>query len=132
LLLLEHEMARARRNGQALVLAFLDIDHLKTINDTRGHAAGDRLLLEVADTFRAELRTYDLIIRYGGDEFVCAVSGLSISVAAQRFAQVNSVLAAAPERGSVTVGLAEMQPEDSLEDLIARAALYQQRQQERR
>lgn len=130
---LDQEMARARRNNLPLILAFLDVDHLKTINDSRGHAAGDRLLLEVADTFRAELRSYDLIIRYGGDEFVCAISGLSKTLAAQRFAQVNAALADAPEHGSVTVGLAEMQPDDSLGDLVARAdaALYQQRREER-
>ena len=89
--------------------------------------------LEVADTVRAELRSYDLIMRYGGDEFVCAVSGLTMTAAAQRFAEVNAALAAAPGT-VVTVGLAEMQPEDSLEELVARAdtALYQHRQQHRR
>ena len=125
---LEREMARARRDDQPLALAFVDVDRLKDINDSRGHAAGDRMLLSVADTFRANLRSYDLIIRYGGDEFVCAMSGLSIADASERLALVNALLAEAPEHGSVTVGLAELRPDDSAEDLVGRAdaELYRQ------
>ena len=127
---LEREMARARRDDQPLALAFVDVDRLKDINDSRGHAAGDRMLLSVADTFRANLRSYDLIIRYGGDEFVCAMSGLSIADASERLALVNALLAEAPEHGSVTVGLAELRPDDSAEDLVGRAdaELYRQRE----
>ena len=127
---LEREMARAKRTDQPLALAFVDVDRLKGINDSRGHAAGDRMLLSVADTFRAKLRSYDLIIRYGGDEFVCAMSGLTMAAASERFALVNALLAEAPEHGSVTVGLAELRPDDSAEDLVGRAdaALYRQRE----
>jgi diguanylate cyclase (GGDEF)-like protein len=116
------------------VLAFVDVDHLKTTNDSQGHAAGDRMLREVARTFREKLRSHDLIIRYGGDEFVCAVAGLSTADAADRIALVNEALAQLPERGSVTVGLAELQEGDSPEDLVARAdaALYQERGRRRR
>jgi len=130
---LGREIARARRTDQPLVLAFIDVDHLKVINDTNGHAAGDRMLLEVATTLRAELRSYDLIFRYGGDEFVCALSGPTMAEARHRLSQVNTVLAAAPEHGSVTVGLAELQPDDLVEELVARAdaALYRERQQQR-
>jgi GGDEF domain-containing protein len=121
---LEREMARAKRTNQPLVLAFVDVDRLKAINDSRGHAAGDRMLLEVADTLKAKLRSYDLIMRYGGDEFVCAISGLDMLV--------EAALAQAPEHGSVTVGLAELQADASPEDLVARAdaALYRARQQQ--
>lgn len=127
---LEREIARARRSEQPLVLAFVDVDRLKALNDCRGHAAGDRMLLEVADTFRAEFRSHDLIIRYGGDEFVCAISGMTTAAATDRVALVNAALAEAPEHGSVTVGLAELHPHDSPEDLVARAdaALYRERQ----
>jgi diguanylate cyclase (GGDEF)-like protein len=127
---LAREMARARRAEQPLVVAFVDVDRLKATNDSRGHAAGDRMLLEVADTVRAKLRSHDLIIRYGGDEFVCACSGLNMVDAASRLALVNAALAEVAGRGSVTVGLAELQPNDSPEDLIARAdaALYRERQ----
>jgi diguanylate cyclase (GGDEF)-like protein len=130
---LEREIARARREEKPLVLAFVDVDRLKTINDSRGHAAGDRMLLEVADTLAAKLRSYDLIMRYGGDEFVCALVGLNMADATKRLALVNAALAEAPEHGSVTVGLAELRPDDSPEDLVTRAdaALYRQRQEQR-
>jgi len=62
---LEREIARARRDEQPLVLAFVDVDGLKAINDARGHAGGDRMLLAVANAFRVRLRSHDLIIRYG-------------------------------------------------------------------
>jgi len=128
---LEREMARARRTAQRLVLAFVDVNGLKAINDSRGHTAGDRVLREVVATLRARLRSYDLIIRFGGDEFLCAIPGVTMAEAAERLAAVNTTLATSPEQGSVTTGLAELQPNDSFEDLIARAdaALYRQRQQ---
>jgi len=130
---LQRDLATARRTEQPLVLAFVDVDHLKSTNDLGGHAAGDRMLLEVANTLRAKLRSHDLIIRYGGDEFVCAIAGLSIDDAAARFVLVNAALAAGPEHGSVTVGLASLRPDDSPEDLVVRAdaALYLRRQQTR-
>jgi diguanylate cyclase (GGDEF)-like protein len=126
---LEREIARARRSDQTLTLAFVDVDRLKTINDTRGHAAGDRLLIDVANSFKAHLRSHDLIIRYGGDEFVCVLSGLSMTDATTRLALITEALAEAPEHGSVTVGLAQLNRDDSPEDLVARAdaALYRER-----
>jgi len=127
---LERDIARARRTEQSLVLAFVDVDGLKEVNDSCGHAAGDRILLEVAKTLSATLRSYDLIIRYGGDEFVCAISRLDMADATKRFALVNAALAEAPEPGSITIGLTELQPHDSPEDLLARAdaELYRERQ----
>jgi len=129
----EREMARARRTDQSLVLAFVDVDHLKAINDCHGHAAGDRTLVEVAKSIRAKLRSYDLIVRYGGDEFVCTISGLTLADVAKRLSLINAALAEAPEKASVSVGLAELEPEDSPEDLVARAdtALYRERQRRR-
>lgn len=130
---LEREIARARRAEQPLVLAFIDVDGLKLVNDSFGHAAGDRLLVEVVVCIRATLRSYDLVIRYGGDEFICVISGLTAAAATERLALVNHALADAPEHGSVTVGLADLQPVDTIEDLVARAdaALYRQRQRTR-
>jgi len=130
---LENEIGRARRTNQSLIVAFVDVDHLKEINDSRGHAAGDRILIEVASALRANLRAYDLVIRYGGDEFVVTVSGLTVADAAKRFAAVNTALGEATERGSVSIGLAELRQEDLPEELVARAdaALYQGRDRAR-
>ena len=127
---LTREIARARRERQPLALAFVDVDGLKTANDTNGHAAGDRLLRAVADALRAKLRAHDLIIRYGGDEFVCAISGLDAAAAAARLGLVNVALAALPERASVTFGIAELRTGDSADALVSRAdaALYAERQ----
>jgi diguanylate cyclase (GGDEF)-like protein len=126
---LEREIARARRSQQPLILAFVDVDQLKATNDSRGHAAGDRLLLDVANSFKRNLRSHDLIIRYGGDEFVCAFSSLDLAEATKRLACVAAAVAEAPEHGSVTVGLAQLRKRDSPEGLIARAdaALYRER-----
>ena len=130
---LKRDMDRASRDEEPLVLAFIDVDGLKAVNDSSGHAAGDRLLLEVADALRARTRSHDLLIRYGGDEFVCAIAGMTTAEATARFAGVNASLATAPGGGSVTVGLAEMRRSDSPRGLIARAdaALYRKREQQR-
>ena len=130
---LERDMSRATRDEEPFVVAFIDVDGLKAVNDSGGHAAGDRLLLEVADALRAKTRPHDLLIRYGGDEFVCAISGMNAGEAKTRFAGVNANLAASPEHGSVTVGLAEMRLDDSPCALVARAdaALYREREQQR-
>ena len=103
---LDREIAKARRTQQPLTLAFVDVDGLKAINDSRGHAAGDRVLLGVANALRAMLRSHDLIIRYGGDEFACVIAGLNAADATKRLDLVNAALAAAAESASVTVGVA--------------------------
>ena len=132
ILALEREIARAKRTKQPFTLAFVDIDDLKGTNDSLGHAAGDQILRDTSDSIRAHLRSYDLIIRFGGDEFLCALPDLTMAQAAKRFSLVNADLAAT-HRASVTVGLTELEPDDALEDLIARAdeAMYSKRQEPR-
>jgi diguanylate cyclase (GGDEF)-like protein len=117
---LEHEVTRARRTGDTFVLAFVDVNNLKMRNDTHGHLAGDQLLRKIADTLRANVRSYDLVVRYGGDEFVCGFPALDVNDAAERFARINGDLAATAE-ASVAFGLAELETDDSLADLITRA-----------
>jgi len=129
LVTLEREMARAKRTKQPFTLAFVDVDGLKRKNDGLGHAAGDQLLRDTVDAIRAHLRAYDLIIRYGGDEFVCSLPDVTVDQAAERFALVNASLAA--HQASITVGLAKLEEDDDLDDLIARAdgAMYGERQE---
>jgi diguanylate cyclase (GGDEF)-like protein len=115
------ELARAQRVNAAFVLAFIDVDGLKRVNDTQGHLAGDALLQLVGETVRAHIRPYDVVVRYGGDELVCAMPGLDIAGAAARFAAVGKALQTVNAQHSVSVGLAEARPGDNLEALLARA-----------
>jgi diguanylate cyclase (GGDEF)-like protein len=67
---LTSEQARIRRGGRTAALCFLDLDRFKTVNDTYGYSAGDRLLVDVHNRLRSELRASDLVFRWGGEEFV--------------------------------------------------------------
>jgi diguanylate cyclase (GGDEF)-like protein len=127
---LEREVIQAKRTGQPFTLAFVDIDELKAVNDSRGYAGGDELLVLVADTIRVHVRPDDLIVRYGGDKFLCGLLGLSIVDAARRFDRVNIEIALT-SRSSVTAGLAEMAEPESLSAVIRRADedLYDRRRQ---
>lgn len=69
---LEHELGRAFREGLPLSLCMIDIDHFKRVNDESGHLCGDRALARVAALLEESVRDYDLLGRYGGEEF-CAV-----------------------------------------------------------
>lgn len=69
----EQEVARARRTGSPLQLIMLDLDGFKAVNDNFGHKVGDKLLLEVGKVMKAQLRDYDFLARYAGDEFVAII-----------------------------------------------------------
>jgi len=127
---LERDLLKARRADPQLVLAFVDVDGLKAVNDSGGHSAGDRLLRVVVESLRSQLRDYDLIVRYGGDEFLCSMPGVTMDEAALRVERVNAAMASTAEGGSVSVGLAELRPDDTLATLITRAdgALYHERE----
>jgi diguanylate cyclase (GGDEF)-like protein len=118
---LQREIDRARRTDDCLVLAFVDVDHLKEVNDGEGHLAGDRLLSEVASALRDGLRSYDLITRFGGDEFICTLSGVHLDEVKRRFGELAKQLAASSSEHSFTVGFAELQDDDDVQRLIARA-----------
>ena len=69
----EEEAARARRTDRTFQVVMLDLDEFKNVNDTYGHKAGDKMLREVAHLIEGQLREYDFLARYGGDEFVALV-----------------------------------------------------------
>lgn len=73
---LTQAVARCERDGGTLALLFIDVDDLKSVNDTQGHTAGDRLLRAVADRLRGSVRATDTVARLGGDEFTLVLSGL--------------------------------------------------------
>ena len=72
---LAQALARARRQGHAIYVVFCDLDEFKTLNDTFGHLAGDRVLVEVARRLHASVRTTDTVARMHGDEFVLVIEG---------------------------------------------------------
>jgi diguanylate cyclase (GGDEF)-like protein len=126
---LEREVRRARRfNDDKLVVVFVDVDDLKAVNDTLGHAAGDAVLREVAAALRKRLRAYDLVIRWGGDEFVCSLPQAGLEAAGRALDDVRTELAARTHC-RFTAGLAELGPGDATgepaegtaEELVARA-----------
>ena len=117
----DRQIERAHRTSGALVLAFVDVDGLKDVNDSSGHAAGDRLLQRTAASIATHLRPYDVVVRVGGDEFVCSIDGIGEAGVRERFGRVSADLAVAPAGGSISVGLAELRGGDSLDDLLLRA-----------
>jgi diguanylate cyclase (GGDEF)-like protein len=72
----EEEAARARRTGRPFQVLMLDLDEFKSVNDTFGHKVGDKMLREMARIINAQLREYDFLARYAGDEFVAIVQEL--------------------------------------------------------
>jgi diguanylate cyclase (GGDEF)-like protein/PAS domain S-box-containing protein len=72
---LEQQLASARRHGQPTAVLFIDLDHFKKINDSLGHAAGDKLLVGAAERMKDLLREVDTLARLGGDEFIIVLAG---------------------------------------------------------
>ncbi|MEZ0077085.1 diguanylate cyclase (GGDEF)-like protein [Planotetraspora sp. GP83] len=100
------EIARAQRTGETLALIIIDIDHFKKVNDTYGHLAGDQVLIQVAATLRSQLREYDVVGRFGGEEFVVLLPGADISEGrrvAERLRTRVGRMAVAADNAMVTV-----------------------------
>lgn len=132
-ILLRHEMRRADRQGSELTLVFIDADDLKQTNAHSGHAAGDALLRQIFDGVQARLRPYDPIVRWGGEEFVCTISGISTAEARARIGSAQANLNVREPRVSITFGLSTMEPNDTLSALMDRADQAQRKaKQERR
>jgi diguanylate cyclase (GGDEF)-like protein len=121
LLDLDHELDRCRRTNAPLVVAYVDVVGLKTLNDQEGHAAGNELLRHVVALIAERLRPYDLIIRLGGDEFLCVASNMVLADARERFNAIAAELAAHGKTEALTVGFAQFTGADTAAELIARA-----------
>jgi diguanylate cyclase (GGDEF)-like protein/PAS domain S-box-containing protein len=131
---LEQVLARSRRSGQRLALFYLDLDGLKAINDSLGHATGDILLRQFAERLRGAVRTSDTVARLSGDEFVILLEDLKGAEDADAIA--STILATTREeftiestvlRVTTSIGIAFASEETSGADLLRRAdsALYQ-------
>ncbi len=135
---LEEEVARARRLRTPVSLLFLDSDSLKTTNDAFGHAFGDRLVVGIAQMLVAQIRQYDIAVRYyGGDEFLVILPDTDWPEAvdvAQRLLRAARLVPVGPhgrQQGSVSIGIATFPAHAATApDLIARAddAMYQAKQ----
>ena len=86
------EEARARRNGTSFQVVMLDLDEFKSVNDTYGHSIGDQMLREVARVLNAQLREYDFLARYAGDEFVAVVQDLPRAQADDLCARIETAI----------------------------------------
>ncbi len=102
-LALKRELKRAARYGQELSLVMLDVDHLKAYNDRHGHLRGSYLLREMAALLAGQVRSFDLIAKYGGDEFTLILPQTGIEgamVVAERMRRAVAVYRAVGERKS--------------------------------
>jgi diguanylate cyclase (GGDEF)-like protein len=125
---------RSRRTGGPVVVLFLDVDGFKQINDSLGHGAGDRLLIELAERFRAMLRPMDTVARFGGDEFTFLFEGLDseeeAALVAQRVTQsagLPVILAGQERTVSISIGVYIVtDPEEEIDDVLRQAdtAMY--------
>ena len=118
---LTSRIEQLRRSAEPeLALVFLDVDGLKFINDTQGHAAGDAALCWVGHVLKRCLRTGDIAFRYGGDEFVCALPQIDLDSAGALLLEAWRQLQG-HQRLSFSAGFAELRNEDDTWRLIARA-----------
>jgi|KBSSwiStaDraftv2_1062776.scaffolds.fasta_scaffold73181_4 diguanylate cyclase (GGDEF)-like protein len=127
---LTEELEKLERYGHVFAVALLDIDHFKQINDTLGHLAGDDVLRRLAGELRSVSRASDLVIRWGGEEFLFAFPATTVAQAAAIVERFREHLASAPillENGgqsvAVTVsgGVTEAEKGDTLASLVQRA-----------
>ena len=138
---LEHEFARSIRDGRSVGIILLDIDHFKKINDTYGHFAGDTVLRETAHRLKHNMRPYDQVGRYGGEEFLVVLPNCDLeqaSIQAERMRKVLSEQRMMIEGSEIVVtasfGVTVSDGAERSPDLLVRVAdeaLYQAKDQGR-
>lgn len=120
----------AKRERTSLAVMACDIDHFKDVNDTHGHLVGDRVLRLVASALRSQVRGSDVLVRWGGEEFLLLLPTCDADAAVAKAEQVRAAVAEAsdPSAGQVTVsvGLAMLWPDEDAQSVVRRAdeALY--------
>jgi len=128
-----HALTLARRQGHSISVLFLDLDDFKKVNDSLGHAEGDRLLVAAADRFRSCARATDTIARLGGDEFAILIEDLNGGDGQANLLERLSAAMARPfslsgneVHVSTSIGIAVATPEDTADDLLRNAdmAMY--------
>src|SRR6266853_5664077 len=87
--LLAREVARSHRERSCSVVLLGDVDHFKSINDTRGHVVGDVVLKEIANRILGSVRSYDYVGRYGGEEFLVVLNNCDVSWSQSRAEQIR-------------------------------------------
>jgi len=122
-------LVHERRGRRPLAVLAIDVDRLKTVNDRHGHAAGDELLLLVADAIRSVLRAGDVVARVGGDEFVCVAFDADEDAAVLGATRMLKAVHGAVHRGwepRISIGVAPAEPGESLDHVLHRAdaAMY--------
>ena len=120
---LPRELSRAKRTGEPLSLAILDLDRFKSYNDAHGHPAGDRLLRSAAAAWSERLRATDVLARYGGEEFAVLLPGCDAASAALL---AECLRDAVPGEETCSIGVATWDGDEGADALLARAdaALY--------
>jgi diguanylate cyclase (GGDEF)-like protein len=130
----EREHARVARTGTDLTVLLFDIDHFKRINDTFGHAAGDQVLVDIVRRTGSVIRQMDVCARVGGEEFAVLLPDAGAEMAARVAQRLRRALerplavgaAQAEVSYTVSIGIARLEPGESIGDLLMRAdrALY--------
>ena len=121
---LAREVSRAKRTGEPLCVAVIDIDHFKAINDEHGHGIGDRFLKRCSFAWRSQLRGADLLARWGGEEFALILPDCELAAGLE---VVERLRAKTPDDQTCSAGVAVWDGEEAGEDLLGRAdrSMYQ-------